>query len=976
MKFVNLHNHTSYSPDGLCTPESLCSIAQSLNQPAIALTDHNTLSGIMELYQQAKRFKVKPIFGNEMYFDWYQNPESTKLFHITILAQNKIGYQNLLRLNNYSHTQIVEKRNGNFPTSTIESLYNYREGLIVLTGCSSAVLHDVEDETEALEYVHNLKNIFEENLYIELMLQYKAEENLYRCNLAHKKFGIPLVITNDAHYNYAWQEEVHELSVLAKKGYNYTSTGLYIQSVEEVVNNASKYLDFETVQQIINQTVEVAEKIETFDIIEKAKLPEIPKDGKEELYNFLLSKVEPQYIEQMKFEWKVIEDMDFISYFYIIYDLKKFAEEKGIFTRCRGSGAGSYLIYLMNITPVHPIKYGLYFDRFINYSRYDPPDLDLDVDPQRRHEIFEYMLKRWGMIPVSTFLEYSHKSAIHDICRVLRKEKSIEIPYKIEEAAADSENELSDAFLELCKISELIKPFYNSIIGTNKTRGKHAAAVANAVNLAPIENWNNESSLAWSESGSGDKFLQDAGIVKMDILSVDALAINSICEKLTGVKFQVEMADWEVYDLFSNEIKSLSGIFQFKSGASIKLARQIKPSSLDDISAIVALNRPGPLDSGMAWSYAGYKANPRTLHPQLDDVLTSTYGVIIYQEQVMELYSRITGDGAEGRNDARKYLVPKSFKLLDDPKFVESKNKLKKKFMELGEKNNFSIELLAKVWHECDTFGRYGFNKAHSIVYAFNALESAFYKVKYPEIFFLAAMQVEDTNADGRKKIQEFAFEAAQHGVKLATPHILYSGVNFELREKVLYFPLTTIKGMGEERVKSLITYREKNKIETFSDINRIPKDVLNKTCKKHLFILGGFSGIVEDEKIVGLDYKEIAELSSKSSGDIQMATMGFILPNDKLLKMIQTLRLSTERVGYVIDIKAGFTKTNKPKRIITLYPKGYFSIMDMEFELNVGDLIYVNLNDFNMPERFMFIEKKRKYNNKFGKMVEANEKL
>ena len=970
MNFVHLHNHSHFSVDSIQTPEQLCRRAKELGQTAVALTDHGTMSGSMDFYNEAKIAKIKPIFGLEAYYDFYQNPNENKLFHITLLAKNKIGFQNLIKIDNLAHENIIQKNTGVYPTATIENIYNNRDGIIVLTGCPVSVLMDVEDEQIAMEYVGMLHRIFQDDCYIEMMLgSYKPEHNLHRCRLAQSRFGIPFVLSQDSHFTYKYQEVIHPFSNIAKKGYNYNSEGLYITSVEEVIANSAKYLELEELTKIIETTNSVAEKVECFSIEEEAKLPKIPENGEKELYDYLSERLEEEYRENFEFEWKVFKDMGFMDYLYILYDIKKFAEERGIFVRCRGSAGGSYLIYLLGISPVHPVKYGLFFDRFLNYARRDAPDVDIDVDPFRRDEIFAYVLERWGMRPVSTFIEYSHKSAIHDIVRVLKKTKDLELPFGLENEVCEGD-EYSDKFKELCGYHELIKPFYDSIVGTYKTRSKHAAAVGSAVNACPIECWNGEKTLAYSESGSGDKFLQEAGITKFDILAVSTLTLNSMCAKRSGVKFTLDLLTPKVFELF--EKGNLNGIFQFKSGASIKLARDIKPGNVEDVSAIVALNRPSCLDSGLAWTYATYKQNPRKIHPLIDELLTSTYGVIIYQEDVMSIFSTVTNEGAEGRNDARKYLVPKSFKLLDDPKFIAAKEKLRVRFMTKGLENGYTSELLEKIWHEMDTFGRYGFNKAHSMIYAFNALESAYYKVMFPEIFFWAAMSIEKGNKDGREKIQEFCFEAAQQGIKLKTPHILHSGVNFELKDVIIYFPLYAVSGIGEATAEKIVDYRNTHNITKLSDIKKIPSKLLNVNARANLFHLNGFDGLEHDEPL-NFNEDRLAEFAGLSKTAIQMKTLGFILPNNRLLNTIASIEdPEVEVAGYVTSIKSGETKTGKPKRIVKLYPFGYFSIMDFNLPIQEGDFVYAVLNKYKMPEYIIFADKRKKYQNNWGRMEEV----
>lgn len=963
-KFAHLHTHTCMSPDGLTSPSALPKVVKEAGQDIVAITDHNTAAGYIEFFNACKIEEVKPIFGNEFYFDYFQDGE--KLFHITILARNKIGYENIIKLNNASHRNIIAKRNGKFPRTTAEMFAEYNEGLIALTGCPASVMHET-DIFEAKSYVEQLINIFGvNNTFVEVMFTMDNERILQRCvDIVNFFPTLKAVITNDVHFSYKFEAEIHPLTVMAKKGFNYESSDLYVKTYEEMYELVLRELDNDSsaTNELFANTIELAESVESFEIFEQPTLPSIPENGKEVLHQYLVEQLQQDIIlqdpslktqlrERFNLEWKVVNEMNLIDYFYIIFDIKNYAKEKNIVLRLRGSGAGCYLLYLMHISPVHPIIFPLRFDRFLNYERQDYPDVDMDIEPNRRNELFKYVEDRWGMIAVSTFMEYSHKSVIHDICRVLAKEHDIRIPKDLETDACDF-GEDSEAFKKLLEYDYRVPLMYNSMIDTVRHRGKHAAAVATPVTICPIEAWGEEPALAWAESGAGRKELSSAGLVKIDMLGVDALNVVAKLADLTNDIFSLDKLTPNVFALFKN--KKLPGIFQFKSGASIRIAEMVEPETLDDIAAIVALNRPGPLDAGTAWKYGEWKKNPRKLDERLDKYLNRTYGVIVFQEQVMDIYSEITGEGAAGANDARKILCPKSLKVIADPKWQKENEKLRKKIFTKGQKRGFSNELLEQVWHEISTHARYSFNAAHAYTYAYLALEEAYYLANYPVEYFFCLISDEDLTKDGKQKIQEYLYEAAEHGVEIVRPHVNVSTNQFVLDDKKIYLPLTIFNNLGDNRALSIIKEREINgKFSTISDfVNRVPKKDCNKAVKLNLYLGGAFNGLTtesfrDDVNILGIDYSD--SYSDMSQFDKDYFTMKLFILNDSLMRRIKKFSaMDSVRFGFVSEIENGFTKSGKPNVTYRLFPSNLFRVFENQIptDIEVGMLVGAEVNEF-----------------------------
>lgn len=977
MNFAHLHVHTCMSPDGLIRPHSLPEIAKNLGHTAIAVTDHGTASSYVEFFTAAQEHQIKPIFGNEMYYDYWQN--NGKLYHITVLAKTKTGYENIIELNNAAHRNIIQNRGNKFPPITAEMMAEFHEDLIVLTGCPASVMHEEELDV-AYNYVEQLVNIFgEHNVFIETMFTMENQAFLKRCLDIEAKFHLPMVLTNDAHFSFKEEAEYHSLTVLAKKGFSYESSELYVKSTEEVYGIALQ--EFKKISpepekrtlELMANTVAVADSVESFEISHSSTLPEIPPFGFDELRGFLLQqldkdkKINEDILEEIdirfNLEWKVINDMKLIDYFYIVFDIKRFAEAKKIFLRLRGSGAGSYLLYLLGISPVHPIRFPLRFDRFLNYERHDYPDVDMDVEPLRRKEIFDYAKERWGMIPVSTFMEYSHKSTIHDIARVLGTALAIAIPKQLEIDACEL-GEDSEKFAEFREFNPIIPRMYDSMIGTIRQRGKHAAAVASPVAICPIECWGEEPALAFAE-GASRKELSLIGLVKLDILGVDALDKIAKLRELCG-PFSLDKLNKATFDVFSNEEIPIDDIFQFKSSASIKLARMVKPETLDDIAAIVALNRPGPLDAGTAWHYAEWKESPRKLDPRLDVHLARTYGVLVFQEQVMDLYSELTGEGAAGANDARKILCPKSLKVIETVEWQEKNNKLKENVFKKGIERGFSTELLEKVWEEISTHARYSFNAAHSYSYAYNALEMAYYKANFPVEFYFSLVYTQSLDKIGKQKVQSSLYEAAKAGVKIIRPDINVSRGEFVMEENSIYLPLSVITGCGTVSVEKFLAIRDSLPNKKFESLSHfaaeVPKGVMNKTVRLKLFLTGAFDSLSESLmpqeiiKILGIDPKEYLKYEDKERHTLDWFAMQIILPSKSVIRRIEKFRKTSRAVlGYVIDTERSLTRTSKrPTVVHYLFPYGKFTQFDSDNTvfLDTGTLVGVEINQYQYLER------------------------
>jgi DNA polymerase-3 subunit alpha len=525
-------------------------------------------------------------------------------------------------------------------------------------------------------------------------------------------------------------------------------------------------------------------------------------------------------------------------------------------------------------------------------------DFDLDVDANRRDEVLAYANKRWGALPISNFSTYSNASLVRDLGRLYK------VPMEVTERAAelgDTDDDVLEEFFAYCKDSPTGSGFivtnndariaYNSMLNQVRHKGKHAGGVVICTRPVPIE----DDKVAWSE-GVKLRLLTYVGLVKYDILGVTALAQLQEMEELTG-KQPGEPWDSDSKLVFEKIFQAgqTTGVFQFSGSQGItELTVKVHPETLSDLAAINALYRPGPLDSGMAWQYPEAKLSPRKLHPKVDEILADTFGVIVFQEQVMALVALMTGGNLEEADDARKII---SKGKVGDPVWQGKMRKLEDHFKTEGEKR-FSSKLVDTLWSEIVTFGRYGFNKSHSVAYSLLAYRMAWYKCYFPGAFYTALLNSDQENAE------RWVYDAALHGVSIVSPQINESGIKWrwDSIENVIYAPLSIVKYFGEKGAAEVIRLREASggfsKIE---DIKKIPRKVLNKRAIKLLFYATAFRGLDGNVGEIIDDYENLPILSE---ADSQLEAFNFVLPNDKIVSFIQREHSNGRVAGMVSDIE------------------------------------------------------------------------
>jgi len=954
-EYVPLHVHTTYSPDGLGPVDALVEFAAK-NYRAMAVTDHGTLSGIAEYWKVAKEAGLRTIFGCEIYM-----LNNGKRGHLTVLSSGQQGFENLVKLNNVAHENYD---NRNFPIVTLEMLETYNRGLTVLSGCSASPLYQ-GSEAEAVQFVASLYDIFgADRLFAEVMGVYH-EDNVSRPLAMAKRFGLMPVVTTDSHFVRPNQSGSHKIMTQCRKGYDYSSDDLYLKTPEELMQTSwfKGVLDTSYLEQLMRNTITVADGLESVDL---ASPPTLPKADVIEINGVQVNIIEAAKFafehytmdpgvdvavarERLEREIAVIEQLGLVDYFSILNDIVQFCKRSFIkIGPGRGSGGGSFFLYLLGITEVDPIVHGLLFERFLSASRKDMADFDLDVDANRRDEVLAYAKERWGALPIANFSTYGNASLIRDLGRIYK------VPMEVTERAADlgdTDPDVLDEFFAYCKDTPTGSGFivtnadaeiaYRSMMDQVRHVGKHAGGVVICTRPVPIEG----GKVAWSE-GVKIRVLSPIGLVKYDILGVTSLAQLQEMEELTGV---APGDPWHsdaprVFKEVFQTPNGATGVFQFSGSQGImQLTQQVKPENLADLAAINALYRPGPLDSGMAWQYPAAKLAPRTLHPVVDAILKDTYGIIVFQEQVMALVAAVTGGNLEEADDARKII---SKGKIGDPIWQSKMRKLEDHFKTEGGKS-FDQKLVDLLWSEIVTFGRYGFNKSHSVAYSLLAYRMAWYKCYYPGAFYTALLNSDQENAE------KWVYDGALHGVNIVPPHINFSQVawHWDQENNVVYAPLSVVKYFGEKGAAAVVALRTElgGEFKNLLELKKIPKKVLNKRAMKLLFYASAFRGVAGNVSEVIDDYSELPILSDS---DAQMESFGFVLPTDRIVNFLKREHEAGRTAGFVHEIEDR-NKGKGPYKVYRLVPTGSFWTRDKKLMLGIqeGHCVSVKVSNYGSGE-------------------------
>ena len=875
-EFVHLHNHSDYSLlDGAQRVNQLVNTIDDLNMDSLALTEHGNMFSVVPFYKEAKTTGIKPIIGCETYVavgsrhnknpvpggGWGNN-------HLILLVQNQSGYQNLMKLVTAGYLEGFYYR----PRIDMDLLEQYSEGLICLSGCLKGEIPEKMlkgDYEGAKNAALKFSEIFQERFYLEVQNHGIPEEevNIENMKKLSKELSLPLVCTNDAHYSKKEHSEAHDIHICLGTGkerddpnrLKYATPEFYFKTQDEM------YSLFKDVPGAIENTRKIADSIDFEIITGSYHLPNFPipkneNNGDPDEYlkslvatgvNNLYKDITPEINKQIDHELGVIKNMGFAGYFLITADFVQYAKNNDIpVGPGRGSAAGSLISYALGITDIDPIKHNLLFERFLNPDRISMPDIDIDFCIERRGEVIDYIKTQYGETSVSqiiTFGSMKAKQVIRDVGRVMGYTFS-EVD-RLAKAIPDELNiTLDSAIKKSPEFRKMSENEYKELVdhslvleGMNRHASIHAAGVV----IAPGELTD---FVPLYKSSSGDittqydmKGLEDLGLLKMDFLGLRNLTvINKALEliKSKGENVEIEeisMEEPEVYSLFSNGLTI--GVFQFESSGMREYLKKLKPTALGDLIAMNALYRPGPMnniDNFIARKHG--KKKIEYPHSSLVPILEETYGIIVYQEQVMQIAHDIAGFTLAEADIMRRAMGKKDKKLM---------NKLSLKFVKGAQKNEISKRKAQEIYTLIEKFAQYGFNKSHATAYAYIAYQTAWLKTFHPAEFMAANLTSEMSSID---RIVTLINECKKLNIEVKSPDINVSYTQFyPVDSSTISYGLNAIKNVGEKALQSIIENREdEGSFETiFEFCSRIDQQKVNKRVLESLIKSGSMDSII-----------------------------------------------------------------------------------------------------------------------------------
>ena len=833
MDMVHLHVHSQYSmQEGLCSLDDLVKQATKFNMKAVALTDHDGLYGAVQFYKKAKSAGIKPIIGCEIRVK--DNQKSNQAYHLILLVKNKKGYSNLCQIITRAHLS----NPCSIPAIEKDILAKYSKGIIGLSGCDKGeipLLLSQKKAEQAEEAAYWYQQVFgKENFYLELSFHGLNKEKEINSKLIEigKKLYIPLVAANNVHY--LEKKQASSQRLLNKIANLETKERFYHQKLEtdEYYFKSPSEMEkiFSRVPQALKNSVEIAEKCHLELNLGKIHLPAYPLPSSYSARDYLkklclegLKKYYPvpssEVIKRLQYELKIINQMGFAGYFLIVRDIVRFAKQNNIpVGPGKGSSAGSLVSYLLNVTEVDPLKYQLFFERFLNPERIDLPDIDIDFGQLGREKVISYIFKKFGhnrVTHVSTTSTYAARSAIRDAGRVLGF-----LPQEINKIAQlipifslpgviKASLKTLPGLQKLPQDQEPLKSLFSfaqTIEGIPRHLSVHASSMIISdrplSEIVPLEVTNQGEIVSQYEKES----IKDLGLLKMDILGSRSLTIiKKTLEMLKEKNININLNKIPLDDkaTFSALQKGKTlGVFQLESSGMSSLLRRLSPSHLNDVIAALSLYRPGPLDSGMTEHYLKRKRGEEEidyLHTKLKPIFKDTYGVILYQEQVMQVVS-VFACLSLGEAD----LFRRAISSRSPVEMERQRDNFLKKAIQQGN----TREEAEKVFYLISKFAHYGFNKAHSTSYALISFVTCYLKVHYPA-YYLASML---TYGMGYYSPDRYIQEARRFKVKVLLPDINKSGAGFTVEDGAIRVGLGKIKGMGEKHLKSILSLREKCK--------------------------------------------------------------------------------------------------------------------------------------------------------------------
>ncbi len=900
MDFVHLHTHSDYSIlDGAITIPRLVQRTAELGMPAVALTDHGNMFGAIEFYQQAKKAGIKPIIGQEFYVapgsrfkkEVSRDSGEEVAYHLILLAKDNEGYRNLMKLSSIGYTEGFYYK----PRIDMEVLEKHSRGLIASSACIAGEIpvNIIKGRLkEAREIAGRYNELFgKDNFYLELQYHGIREQEISNSELIRisTELDIPLIASNDAHYLNREDAYSHELLLCVQTGktmsdanrMRFASDSFYFKTLDEMRMQFADYPDalFNTckIADMTDVEIELGKPVlphfdvpEGFDL--DSYLRHLVYEGAPVLYGGDLN---DKVRSRIEYELNLITSMKFSGYFLIVWDFINYARKKGIpVGPGRGSAAGSIVSFCLGITALDPLKYDLLFERFLNPDRNEMPDMDIDFCAERREEVIDYVKSKYGENQVSqiiTFNKMKAKAVVKDVARALdvpfaeaneiskfigedTLKKSLDRSPELKKFASDEKGK------ELIEISLKLE-------GLTRSAGKHAAGVViskgELTNFVPLYKDKDGSISSQYEKNT----LEQAGLVKMDFLGLKNLSIISKClaliKETTGEELKIEsipLDDSKTFNLLQKA--DTRGVFQLESSGMQNILRRLGPTTFEDIIAIVALYRPGPLGSGMVDDFITRKKKPelvRYLHPSLEPILRDTLGVVVYQEQVMLISQVIAGFTLPEADKLRKAMGKKISYIIDE---------LEAKFLAGAEKNNIDKEIAEELYSMIKKFGEYGFNKSHSAAYALVTYQTAYLKAHYRIAYMTALLSAQPDKQDD---VIQYINDCRENGIKVLPPSINKSFYDFSIENKCIRYGFGAIKGMGSKAIENIIETREKvGELKTLKKfLEHVGLSVVNKGVLEALIKSGSFDEIHKNRAQLFESIDLILELARKYQQDL-----------------------------------------------------------------------------------------------------------
>ena len=976
MEFTHLHVHTEYSLlDGSSKIKEITSRAKELGMKSLAITDHGVMYGVIDFYKAAKEVGIKPILGCEVYvapgsrFDKQPGESESRYYHLVLLAENNTGYKNLMKIVSRGFTEGFYYK----PRVDYEVMEQFHEGIIALSACLAGEVQRylARGMYEAgCEAAKRYESIFGKgNFFLELQDHGIPEQKYVNPQLIRmsQELGIDLVCTNDVHYTYAQDADAHDILLCIQTGKKVTDENrmrydggqYYLKSPEEMAEL------FPYAPQALENTCKIAERCNVEIEFGVTKVPhfEVPQGFDSWTYlNHLCNEgmkrrypdADEEKKKRLEYELSVIHKMGYVDYFLIVWDYINYAKTHGIAVGPgRGSAAGSIVSYCLGITDIDPIKYSLIFERFLNPERVSMPDIDVDFCYERRQEVIDYVVEKYGkdcVVQIVTFGTMAARAVIKDVGRVLdlpyamvdniAKMVPREIGITIDKAIQENPD-LRNAYENDAQVHDLIDKS-KRLEGLPRHASMHAAGVLisqKAVDeYVPVATGADGAVVAQFVMTT----LEELGLLKMDFLGLRTLTVIQDAEKLARKKnpeFSIDNINYEdknVYDMISTG--KCEGIFQLESAGMKNFMKELKPQSIEDLIAGISLYRPGPMD--FIPQYIKGKNNPGDITydcPMLEPILKPTYGCIVYQEQVMQIVRDLAGYSL-GRSDlVRRAMSKKKTSVMEKERqnFIYGNPE---ENVPGCISNGIDEKTANKIYDDMIDFAKYAFNKSHAACYAVVAYQTAYLKTYYPVEFMAALMTSVVDNTD---KVAGYIYACRQMNIQMLPPDVNTSDMEFSVEDNAIRFGLSAVKSLGRPTIKAIIDERNKSRFTSMQDfISRLYTD-LNKRTLENLIKSGAFDTFGNNRRQMMSVYARMLDNEAKQGKDAisgQMSLFDLVDESEKSqfeIKMPDVSEYTKEDILAFEKEVLGVYVSGHPLDEYAAMWKKHISAMSTDFEID-----------------------------------------